>query len=380
MSQFDVIVSLDTGVSLSKAFWMRWPSGRVELMLMDPELLEIRSADLLDFGLAGGTPQANAIVTLKQGGCLAFGEKARSMRGKPPADLSKYEPAAYKALAVIGSIAQLLSLPESFNLALSAVLPYTEYQDRERFEELLKEHLTDFTFQQHHYCVSLKMLDVKPEGAGVGLMRREDDKFAFGSSNITIVMVGQRDASLLSFKQGAPQLGIGTRLGFQQFLQEVKIRAALNLEPANEALLPELVFRSQAEPRSVERIARMVVSSREVPSKATQINEAIAASQAKYWSDLSDWLQRSLGQSLYELDEVIISGGAAVYFRSELEAFFAQEQVSVSWSGGLDNQINNLLHHQVDSALSFRLADAFGLFKLLGGKVQRLESQTAVAT
>lgn len=379
-SLVDVIVSLDTGVTLSKAFWMAWPDGKPKMLVMAPELIEVKQSDILDFGLAGGSPAANAVVILKNGRCLAFGEKARDMRGKPPVVRSKYEPAVYKALAVVGSIAQLLELESNFRLGLSAVLPYSEYQDNERFQELLKEHLADFTFLGQHYCVALDLLDVKPEGAGLGLIRREDDKLAFANSNVTVVMLGQRDASLLPFKKGFPQVGTSVRLGFNQFLDAVKMRAALNLEPADEALLPELVFRGQSEAKCIERIARMAVSPFELESKVAQILEAIAACQEKYWTELSDWLSSALGQSFYQLNEVVVSGGAALYFRPQIEKFFSDEKIAISWAAGLDSHISSLLRHEVDAALSFRLADAFGLFKLLGGKAKRMESSFGMAS
>lgn len=378
-SLFDLILTLDAGVSLNKVMWMPWPAGKAELLLMGSELLEVQPSNLLDFGLTGGSPVANAIVTLKNGRCLAFGEKAREMKGKPPVNLSKYETTTYKLLAILGSIAHMSNLPSNFSVALCAVLPYSEYRDNERFEELLHENLSSFTFLGTEYHVTLKLLDVKPEGAGIGLMRREENKTGFAASNITVVMLGQRDASLLPFKKGAPQKGTGTRLGFEQFLEGVKSMAALNLKSVDEARLAELVFRGKSEPRCIERIARMVVSSYELEHKVEQINKALRVCKAKYWNDLKTWLENSLGQSFYELDEVLVSGGAAMYLKAEIEAFFEAERIPISWGGGLDKQVNSTLRQNIEPILSFRLADAFGLFRLLIGKVKQADNE-AVAT
>lgn len=378
-SSFDLILTLDAGVSLNKVLWMAWPSGKAELLLMGSELLEVQLSNLLNFGLTGGSPAANAIVTLKNGRCLAFGEKAREMKGKPPANLSKYETTTYKLLAVLGAIAQTLNLPTDFTIALCAVLPYSEYQDSERFEELLRENLSSFTFQEQEYRVNLKLLDVKPEGAGIALIRREEDKVGFAASNVTVLMLGQRDASLLPFKKGAPQKGIGSRLGFEQFLENVKLMAALNLKSVDEAALTELVFRGQSEPRCIERIARMVVSSYELTHKVEQIDEAIEVCKQKHWHDLKTWLESSLGQSLYELDRVSVGGGAAMYWQPEIEAFFESEQISLSWGVGLDKVINTTLRQELSSILVFRLADPFGLFRLLIGKVKQADADAALA-
>ena len=52
MSQplFDLILTLDAGVSLNKVLWMAWPSGKTELLLMGSELLEVQLSNLLNFG------------------------------------------------------------------------------------------------------------------------------------------------------------------------------------------------------------------------------------------------------------------------------------------------------------------------------------------
>lgn len=373
----DVLVVVDAGLSGSKNIWMPWPVGKAELMMMGPELLEVQSSSLLDFGLSGGAPEDNAVVILKDGRQLAFGEKAREMRGKPPAGFSKYEPTTYKILAVVGSIAKSLNLPADFNLALGAVLPYSEYQDNEHFKELLHEHLASFTFLGQEYRVSLNLLDIKPEGAGVGLMRKEEDGARFESINTAVLMMGERDISVLPFKKGKPQSGNGTQLGFRHFLASVQLKAALNLTSDNEALLSKLVFRGQSEPRCIERIAKMVVSSHEHNHKVAQINQAIEVCKAKYWQDLIDWLEDSLGQSLFELDEVIVSGGTALYLRPELESFFGQEKISIRWGANLEKQMGSALRREVEPVLSFRLADAFGLFKLLVGKVKNAATLAA---
>lgn len=374
--QPDIILTIDTGTSQSKVFWKRWSQGNTELMLMGSEVLEITSADLVDTGLSGGRPENDAFIELSNGNCYVVGMKAQQMRGKPPAGLSKYEFAAYKALAIIGAIAETANLPDHFTIALSALLPYKEYQDRKAFHDLLTTHLANFSFRGKRYSVDVIALEVKPEGAGLAQSRRNDDPRSFNQKNVLVVMVGQRDASLLPFKQGTPQNGQGARLGFEQFLEEVISRASLNLDIKDIGRLTEYVFQSD-DPKMLERIARMVVTESEIERKTEQIRDAIATAKTRYSRELLDWMRSALGQDLYELDEVIVSGGTALFLAEDLEAFFAEYGLQISWASQLRSQIHQTLGREIDDVLACRVADAFGVFKLLGGKVVRLQETTA---
>ncbi len=317
----DVVLSLDVGTSGNKVFWRLWsaePSvaqpSATQLMLMAPEILPIATADLLDTGLAGGRPENDATIQLANGTVYALGMKAQQMQGRTAPPVNKYEFAIYKALAVIGAIAQTAHLPASFSVAIAVLLPYTEYQDRKLFHDLLTAHLKDFHFRGQHYSVQPVLLEVKPEGAGIAQSRRNDAPQAFDHTNLLFCILGQRDLSLLLFKQGTPQAGQGARLGFEQFSHSVITRASLNLAAQDLGRLTAYLFQAQTDPKMVERIARMVVSEGEVPRKVEQLNDAIAAAKAKYQRDLLEWLKSALGQNLYELDEVILVGGAALFF------------------------------------------------------------------
>ena len=379
----DALLSLDVGTSGNKIFWQLWspekssaPVHSTQLMLMPPELLAITNADLLDTGLAGGKPENDAIIELANGKLYALGMKAQQMQGRTAPPVNKYEFAIYKALAVIGAIAQTANLPESFTVAIVVLLPYTEYEDRQLFHDLLTEHLKDFHFRGQHYSVQPVLLEVKPEGAGIAQSRCNESPDDFARTNLLFFILGQRDVSLLLFKQGTPQAGQGARLGFEQFSQSVITRAALNLEAPDLARLTEYLFQAQADPQRIARIAQMVVSEQEVPRKVKHLTIAIAAAREKYIRDLLEWLKPALGQQLYELDEVILVGGAALFFSPEISQFFRDANLKVSWSTNLHSQINQTLAHPIDPVLTCRVADAFGVFKLLGGKVQRLTQGT----
>lgn len=106
----DLVVAIDTGSSLTKVISMLWPGGKPEVLLMEPEVIQLKQADLLDLGLSGGEPENDAFLELADGRCFALGLKAQPLRGTVKMSLAKYELAVYKVLAVVGSIAQKAGL------------------------------------------------------------------------------------------------------------------------------------------------------------------------------------------------------------------------------------------------------------------------------
>jgi hypothetical protein len=372
----DLIAALDNGTSNSKTLWQQYPDGAVELLLMGSEILEVTAHDLLDTGLSGGRPENDAFIQFPDGKLFVLGMRAQSMKGKPPLKMSKYAPAAYKIVAMLGAIAQTANLPNAFSVCLSTLLPYVEYQDRERFIELLVSYLHHFEFRGIPYQVTVESLDVRPEGAGLAQNHRSTAPTVFDQQNTLILMLGQRDASLLPFKQGTPQQGTTEHLGFAEFQQDVVLRAALNISVRDTARLPEYLFKSRQEQVYIERIARMVVTESELAHKVTQLQEAIAQAQVRYLSNLFTWIKTTLGQDLYEVDQLVISGGAALYFQTELEEFFANyHNLKLVWQQDIQEQMSSALAAAIDPALAFRMSDVYGSFRVLANKVKKLEAQ-----
>jgi hypothetical protein len=161
-------------------------------------------------------------------------------------------------------------------------------------------------------------------------------------------------------------------------VSSVVSRAALNLENQQLSRLTEYLFQAKTEPKLLERIARMVVTEAEVGRKVEQLKEAIAHAEQQYLRQLQGWMKSTLGQELYEFDEAIASGGAALYFKAEIEQFLVAYNLQVSWANHLQEQIAQSLPDSIDPVLACRASDGFGVFKLLGGKVTRLMEETNV--
>lgn len=368
----DLVVAIDTGSSLTKVISMLWPGGKPEVLLMEPEVIQLKQADLLDLGLSGGEPENDAFLELADERCFALGLKAQPLRGTVKMSLAKYELAVYKVLAVVGSIAQKAGLSDKFSVALEMVLPYGEYQDSSRYEALVREHLASFTFRGQHFSLTLEVGGVKPEGAGLAQGRRKQLGPVWNRRNTKIVMWGHRNLSLLSFKRGTPSGGQSCDLGFNQMVTDIAMRASLNTSQQLATKLPQLIFKSRTQPHILGRLAGFVVSSeQERQSKIQQIQSAIASGQTKYWHDVKGWLQECLRSDWLDLDEVILCGGGSFYFKLELQELFSAQEIS--WAAGLENPIKSLFRYEIEDALAFRLTDVFGVFKVLEEKVKQLE-------
>ena len=364
-----VLLAIDNGLSETKAFW-HVPGYPVQLMRLSPEIIEVQSENVLDTGLLGGKPEDNALVEVSDGRLFAVGKQARDLRGKSPIEETKYQMSVYKILATVGAIATTLGVTR-LELTLATVLPFSEYQDRKEFIELLKEQLKEFSFRNTPIRCKIENIAVKPEGAGISItyMHREPE---FKEQNTLVLMLGHRDASLLPFEQGKPLTGLGEplgdQLGFLELQKQVVTRAALNLNARNQSRLPEYLFRARFEPKYVQLITEMAVTGTEIKKKAARLQEAIAASQKWYVDTLTHWIKATLGPFLNSVDRVLISGGTALYLQQELIDFFSgfsnlEDPDAVIW-GGLESQpeIEKRLGVSIDTELAVRLADVYGLY------------------
>ncbi|MBD2078258.1 ParM/StbA family protein [Phormidium sp. FACHB-592] len=364
-----VLLAIDNGLSETKAFW-NVAGEPVQLMRLSPEIIEVQSENLLESGLLGGRPEDNALIEIIDGRLFAVGKQARDLRGKSPVEETKYQMSVYKILATVGAIATRLGVTR-LELTIATLLPFSEYQDRKEFIELLKEQLREFNFRKTPIRCKIESVAVKPEGAGISIsyMHREAN---FKDQNTLVLMVGHRDASLLPFEEGKPLTGmgdqLGDQLGFLELQKQVVTRAALNLSARNQVRLPEYLFRAKAEPEYIQRIAEMAVTGTEIKKKVARLQEAITASQKWYISTLTHWIKATLGPFLSTVDRVIISGGTALYLQEDLVEFFSalprlHDPDSIIW-GGLESQaeIEAWLGSEIDTELAVRLADVYGLY------------------
>ncbi|WP_174764131.1 ParM/StbA family protein [Anabaena sp. UHCC 0253] len=413
----NLIVSFDPGASLTKIVYELATEGQPCLMTMEPEMLKLPQSSIDAYmssrkGLESPKPVDEAWVSCAVDGdtqCTVVGFLARQFSASARLDKLKYETSIHKALAAIGAIAcgsvqskitsstvqsaigkrdlaiasgsersaiaQHNKLPNRFSLSLTSLLPYGEYQNRQAFEEQLRVALKDFKFRGQRLRVKLERFECLPEGAGLAMIRqRQNGKEWFNSQTIAVLMFGHRNTSLLLFERGKMTAGYTNGLGFHQMVKRVIERTS----GQDATTLTAAIYAAGSDITADNQAIRALVKSRDAKNidyELQMIVNAIATAKSEYWSRLYDWLESTLPA----VNEVILSGGAALYLEQELQECF--QEIPTYWGTDLQQQVqaafknaSNDYYHSFreQEALSFRLIDAFGLFMRFRAQMEKV--------
>jgi hypothetical protein len=352
---------------MSKALYTVKPF-KLELMVMEPEVVEVPSSGIEQYeaNKIGETYPENEAWLEVKGNYYAVGFLASSrFYGDGAIRELKYERAVYKVLAMVGALAVRKQLPSEFSLGLGILLPIGEYNDRSRLEALLLEALSNFTFRSKRYRVSLKGFNCMPEGAGV-FLRGLDYRVNPKEKTILVVIAGYRNASYLLMERGRIGRGETEELGFVRLLEKA-IESTSGLK-SEEMLAPicEAGVRVKSEP------LRSLVKSREPKLQKAELHQivwAVRQARSQYWQMLANWLA---SRKFPKLDEVIVTGGTANYYRSELSNFFAPYRLN--WGDHLEQEVVELVGHQRWSQeFAYRLTDVCGYFYYLQYALKKQE-------
>ena len=377
----DLVLSFDPGASLTKAIYKRAGENRLQLLIMEPEIIQLPQSSI-DIYLSSrnslGTvkPEDEAWIQCNgEAECQIVGFLARQFLAAVRVDKLKYETALYKVLAAVGAIAQQTDLSGKFSLALTIPLPYGEYQNRQHLEQQLKGALKDFKFKGQRLRVKLAAFECRPEGAGLAMIRVKQNGLEwFQQQSIGVLMFGHRNTSALIFERGAMTAGYTTNLGFHQVVKQVVDRTAgqdiFSLTSVIYALGSSF---SAAHPAIQSVLRSRVLDNTRI--EAQQLVRAIASARLEYWRRLQEWLEATLPRGI---TEVILSGGAAMYLHDEIEQFFPN--TPTYWGVDLQNQVQETFsldyrsHLPDKEALAFRLVDVYGLFLSFSNQVEQHES------
>jgi hypothetical protein len=373
----DLILTFDPGSSLSKVIYQTAIDTKSRLLLMEPEVIELSPKSIHTYLKTRGSmslvrPEDDAWVQCSGSEkCQIVGFLAQEFLGAVKMKELKYENALYKILAAVGAIAQKTNLPKKFNLGISALLPYSEYQNAQRLEQLLKQRLKSFWFRGERLQVKLEDFECRPEGGGLAMARvLQNGADWFTHQILAVLMFGHRNTSILIFERGKLAFGNTTDLGFYQLVDKVLGRTS----GQNSRNLTTAIYGIGSEITPDNRLIDTLLKTkaqREQQLERKQIADAILTAREEYWARLKDWLDTVLPKAT----EIILSGGAAMYLHDELEAYF--DWTPTYWGIDLQTRLQQWLELDYRSslpdkdALSFRLVDAFGMY--LEFVEQRLE-------
>jgi hypothetical protein len=371
----DLTLTFDPGSSLSKVIY-HGSDGKPRLLLMEPEVIELSLSSIHTYLKSRGNleiARPEDEVWLQCGGDQPYqvvGCLARQFLATVRMDEVKYERALYKVLAAVGAIAHregFANAPRSkrsqkFSVAISALLPYGEYQNAQRLQQLLKQHLKNYSFRGDRLQVKLEAFECRPEGGGLAMARvMQHGAEWFQQQTLAVLMFGHRNTSLLLFERGKLAIGHTTHLGFYQLVDKVLQRTSGQSTDSLTRAIYNIGNQIVPDHAQVQQLVK-TRSPIEQKLEREQIITAILTAREEYWSRLQDWLDTRLPS----VTEVIISGGAALYLHDELETYFSR--TPTYWGSDLQRRLQELLgldyrSNQPDAeSLSFRLVDAFGMY------------------
>ncbi len=353
----DLILTVDPSSSITKGLYSCVPF-HLQLMLMEPELAQLTKSTISNY-------EKNQIVSAKtidsawvelEGKYYAVGFLAQKFYATWGLLELKYKRALYKVLAMVGAIAMENKLPSRFKLSLGLLLPYGEYSDRYRFHSAVKKALSNYRFKGNQYNVELVNFECLPEGAGL-LLRGRQKGLSLVERSILVIMIGFRNSSFLVIERGEITRGWTNPLGFMVLLEKAKsMTSGIN----DRSLISAIC--------DAGKNVRMSSFSHLVSSESKQLRKqeldslvrAVKIAREQYWQM---WLNSITSEipNLHSLDEIILGGGTAHYFHSELERLF--DKTKSNWCEHLEERIAQFLGTSWhEGSLEYRLTDVYGFF------------------
>ncbi len=364
----DLILGVDPSSSGSKGFFTTIPF-QLELSLMEPQLAQVKadSLDAYQKNLLGSTSIEDSAWIALDGEYYALGFLAQKFYGTLGLKQLKYQRALYKVLAMVGAIAQRKQLPTRFKLSLGLLLPYGEYTDRDRFHQIVKKALAQYCFRGTEYNVELVNFVCRPEGAGLLMRRGAVEKESLGRRTVLVIMIGYRNASFLLLERGQVKQGWTTPLGFIRMIEPIKSMTS----DLDETSLTAAICRAGSRVKAAE-LASLVrsVGAELQKLELAEIVKAVKLARGQYWQMLVNYINTEI-PNFTEIDEVILGGGTAHYWRAELERFLNKKQVSINWCSHLESRIASFLgQRREEESLEYRLTDAYAFFFYLMSNTQ----------
>ncbi len=375
--QIVLVLTLDPGSSLTKIVYQivynSWEQSEPKILLMEPQVIEV-SQELIEAyeaqRLTSADPENEAWIEC-EGEFYAVGFLAqKQFYAHAGLNELKYERAVLKLMAAIGAIAEREGLSDSFSVALASLLPYKEWRDCEKFERSATNTLSNFCFRGKAFSLPLQVFECKPEGAGLVLTRGRKLGLATKERVILVLMMGYRDVSFLLFERGKIVDG-GTspkHYGLVLLVERVQQRTSgQDSEPLLRAIHRAAMVKKPGKDK--QKLFQELVRSKKPQHQAeeiAQIMEAVRISRLEYWSILSGWLKSIIPTGV---DEVVIGGGTAECFRSELKSHFAA--IDISWAAELEEDVRLAFNLSPEKdTLCLRLADVYGLSRSLIKKIE----------
>jgi len=361
-----ITIAMDFGSSLSRAIGSF--SSEPELIFLNPQVVQVPQRSIENYErykIGQSKPEDSAWLKFF-GNYYAVGFLAkRYFYSEHSLQSLKVDTAIAQSLALIGSFAHRHELA-NFSLNLGVLLPWNELRDQEKYRLHLSQALTNFVFRGKTLSVSLESFTALPEGGGIfargrvpllNQIKQNNPRF----HNIVVIMLGYRNASILVIEKGELSKGSTGNFGLARMIEKIQ---SFTSGQTPDLLVPVICqVGSKLGKRAIETLARS--NQRELRKKEiAEISQAIADARVEYFSLLRNWLLQHISPES-QIDELIISGGTALYLKSELMELFKSFSIinPLNWCETLEENVVHSFGDTVpNNCLEYRLADVYGLF------------------
>ncbi len=326
-----IVLSLDFGASLTKGVFQDQLNKKPHVLNMDPEIALLTPESVAHYvknRMGESNPEDCAWVGC-DGQFRAVGFLATRFSGNSGLKQLKHERAVHKTLAAIWVATQKLGIKNisEIEVFLSVLLPSSEYGDKNRFESSLKQAMQNFLSPSGEIFAKLAAFNCKPEGTGVYLGFRKQSQEDLKSLIVSVVMIGYRNASILSCLKGELTPGVTSDLGFVRLVEAVQAKTSGLDEKMAIASLAlagvhiDTVF--------LVRLCRSTTEAGRAED-LRMLTTAIKDSRRSYFQNVQSWLDSTMHP---KTDVLIFSGGTSEYFRQcfDLAGYYKLRGVRVFW-------------------------------------------------
>ena len=356
-----LLLAVDLGGSGSKIVGGMLGKEEVKVSLMPPHCVEVKDPNELVVNL--DYDEHNTWIAF-EGQSYAVGNlaaiKYNAINKLRPA---KFTSAVPKICAAIAVFAQRFNLSSKFNVSLTFVLPPAEWEQKQIVIDRLQSALTDLQTPRGKIKARLLLTAAQPEGMGILLGQDIDLKSV--DNPVTVIMLGYRNASVLSSNKGVIARPNTSDLGFSDLLKSIAsktgykiddiiapvfnynkhrkdiaslsenhINALMKLENYNHlSYASDRKIASDYEQQIIDVKDQLFLalnpllrcSGNDRQAELDNLIKSIDSANDEYWTKLTDWLNETMpNQSSY----ICLSGGTANYFRDDLESYAKNKMTS----------------------------------------------------
>ena len=279
-------------------------------------------------------------------------------------------------LAIVGAVVQKeFIFKQDIPLVLGILLPFSEYQDRNKYQKYITQSLSSFNFKGDNYAFSVERFTCRPEGAGIFAKGRDLNKLRHTSItniNILVVIIGYRNVSSLFIEKGNLAKGRTADFGMNYVIELMKnLTSGYKDDQLLEIIIKGLKGTGEEDEVNTSALEPLV---KNLPAQMQQdelncLAQAVLDSRHNYLNILSEWIEQLVIGT--KVDEVLVSGGTFHTFRKQLTPLLRTITGCMPGYGlNLEQRVNQEFTCSVIKklGLSSRLVDAYGFFLWLTGQ------------